>query len=259
MIGLAWIVILVGAFCLVSTTKESSKQQVTEPARAKAYPTIGQMVEMSDAELGRMDIATVILLCTPSVPGFAPVDLEKCLRTLDYMVEGVRNEAARNWHRFLENPAESENSEAYFKVAMMITVLCQDFKVAYNPEKIQPATLETLKDKTFYSDPDDVFLSGMIGNRRLGTCSSIPVLCVAVGRRLGYPLKLAAAKGHLFFRWEDAKERRNFECTHAVNCISDEEYRKWPFPITDDEIEKGHYLRNFTPREELACFLSIRA
>lgn len=87
----------------------------------------------------------------------------------------------------------------------------------------------------------------------------MPVLCVAVGRRLGYPLKLAAAKGHLFFRWEDAKERRNFECTHAVNCISDEEYRKWPFPITDEEIEKGHYLRDFTPKEELACFLSIRA
>ena len=29
-----------------------------------------------------------------------------------------------------------------------------------------------------------------------GTCSSLPVLQVAVGRRLGYPLKLVTTKGH---------------------------------------------------------------
>jgi hypothetical protein len=39
------------------------------------------------------------------------------------------------------------------------------------------------------------------------------VLYVAIGRRLGYPLKLVECKGHLFVRWEDAKERFNIEGT----------------------------------------------
>lgn len=39
------------------------------------------------------------------------------------------------------------------------------------------------------------------------------MLYVAIGRRLGYPLKLVECKGHLFVRWEDAKERFNIEGT----------------------------------------------
>jgi hypothetical protein len=87
----------------------------------------------------------------------------------------------------------------------------------------------------------------------------MPVLYVAVGRRLGYPLKLVGAKGHLFFRWEDGKERRNFECTNGVSCPDDDHYKKWPFPIGDEEVQRGWYLRSLTPREELAGFLQTRA
>jgi hypothetical protein len=53
-----------------------------------------------------------------------------------------------------------------------------------------------------------LFLHGLTQGRG-GTCLSMPVAYVAVGRRLGYPLKLVTAKGHLFARWEslDGKER----------------------------------------------------
>jgi hypothetical protein len=87
----------------------------------------------------------------------------------------------------------------------------------------------------------------------------MPVLCVAIGRMLGYPLSLVSAKGHLLFRWDDGKTKRNFECTNKVRCPSNEELMKWPYPITDEELKRGLYLKNFTAREELAAFLSIRA
>jgi hypothetical protein len=86
-------------------------------------------------------------------------------------------------------------------------------------------------------------------------------LYVAVGRRLGYPLKLVTAKGHLFARWEsaDGKERLNIEATNqGLNCFPDEYYHTWPVPMTPEEIASGQYLKSLSPPEELAIFLSAR-
>ena len=96
-------------------------------------------------------------------------------------------------------------------------------------------------------------------NRRTGTCSSLPVLQVAVGRRLGYPLKLVTTKGHLFVRWEGAGERFNIEAAgQGVNRFTDDYYRHWPWEITPAEEAAEGYLKSLTPPEELAVFLSIR-
>jgi hypothetical protein len=96
-------------------------------------------------------------------------------------------------------------------------------------------------------------------NRRTGTCSSLPVLQVAVGRRLGYPLKLVTTKGHLFVRWEGAGERFNIEAAgQGVSRFTDDYYRRWPLEITAAEEVAEGYLKSLTPPEELAVFLSIR-
>jgi hypothetical protein len=93
----------------------------------------------------------------------------------------------------------------------------------------------------------------------LGTCSSLPVLQVAVGRRLGYPLKLVTTKGHLFVRWEGAGERFNIEATgQGVNRFTDDYYRHWPLEVTAAEAAAEGYLKSLAPPEELAVFLSIR-
>jgi hypothetical protein len=92
-----------------------------------------------------------------------------------------------------------------------------------------------------------------------GTCSSMPVLFAAVGRRLGCPLKLVTTKGHLFVRWEGASERFNIEATgHSVNRFDDDYYRHWAFEISHSEEVAEGYLRSLTPAEEFAAFLSIR-
>ena len=85
------------------------------------------------------------------------------------------------------------------------------------------------------------------------------MLQVAVGRRLGYPLKLVTTKGHLFVRWEGAGERFNIEATgQGVNRFTDDYYRHWPLEITAAEEVAEGYLKSLTPPEELAVFLSIR-
>lgn len=74
----------------------------------------------------------------------------------------------------------------------------------------------------------DVFVSGLL-NQRMGTCSSFPVLLVALGRRLGYPLYLKLTQGHMFCCWDDGLERFNLEMNgDAVDTPSDEYYLKEP-------------------------------
>lgn len=95
----------------------------------------------------------------------------------------------------------------------------------------------------------------------MGTCSSLPVLYVVVGRRLGYPLKLVTAKNHLFVRWDDPSPTRrfNFDATgQGLTPRTGDHYRQWPFPITPWEEEANGYLKSLTASQELAAFLDIR-
>ena len=83
-----------------------------------------------------------------------------------------------------------------------------------------------------FSDSRDLFIHGLVYGPG-GTCIRCPSLYAAVGRRLGYPLKLVESKGHLFVRWDDPNgERLNIEATgQGLSCPADEHYRTWPVAI----------------------------
>ena len=167
-------------------------------------------------------------------------------------------ETNRNLHRFESHRADYQDSEAYFRMMMLVTVLQQDFGIRYNPQRVTPVGVFEPNDR-FFGDSRDVFLHGLTGQPSMGTCSSLPVLYVAVGRRLRYPLSLVTAKGHLFLRWQDQKERLNVEAASlGMNSHDDSHYRKWPYPFTDEEEREDGYLQNLSPAEELVVFLTIR-
>jgi hypothetical protein len=109
------------------------------------------------------------------------------------------------------------------------------------------------------TDSRNLFIHGILTGHG-GTCVTMPVLYIAIGRRLGYPLKLVRAKEHFFARWEESGgERFNIESTsRGFTARDDDYYRAWPKPITDDEVRRGYYLRSLRPREELAVFLGER-
>jgi hypothetical protein len=214
------------------------------------------------------------LLCAEGLPGAERLDVSACLENLDRWTQRVKTETERHLYRYRNNPAEYDNSEGYFRMLMMSVVLYEDFNVRYNPARISsPENLDPAD--RFSADPRDLFLHGLLSatptthteptsgsrpDQALGTCSSMPVLYVAIGRRLGYPLKLATTKAHLFLRWESATERFDLEATgKGMNRYDDEHFKHWPFPVTDEEIRADGYLKSLTPPEELALFLSLRA
>jgi len=117
----------------------------------------------------------------------------------------------------------------------------------------------TLVDRDdFFHEPRNLFLHGVIESGR-GTCTSLPTFYLAVGRRLGYPLKLVRTKSHRFARWEGGRERFNIECTsHGFVSHPDEHYRTFPIPASSEEVCRFDLLKSKSPRQELAAFVADR-
>lgn len=202
------------------------------------------------------DIARFNLMRAEGLPGSENLGVEGCLKQLDEWARRVKSETERHQYRFRDRPAEFENSEGFFRMLMLAVVLAEDFKVQYVASRRDG--LASANDG-FFADSRNVFLHGLLGPDRRGTCSSLPVLYVAVGRRLGYPLKLVATRGHLFVRWEGSGERFNIEASgDGVNRFPDDYYRKWPFSISATEEATEGYLKSLTKDEEQAVLWSIR-
>jgi uncharacterized protein YeaO (DUF488 family) len=208
--------------------------------------------------LSTIDIARMNLLAAEGLPGTGAFDVQRAVATLDAWAKRVGSETERHRHRFRNNPAEFEHSEGFFRMLMLAVVLAEDFGVHYKQEAKAAPTTAQMQDG-FFGDAQDVFLPGLLGPKRQGTCSSLPVLYVAVGRQLGYPLKLVTTKAHLFVRWEDKNERFNVEAAgDGLNRFDDAYYRQWPFAVTEQDVQAEGYLKSLTPAEELAAFQSIR-
>ena len=264
---------LIVAFCLgVGATvvflnikkgkeKESliKSSKVTLEKQSLKGKSFSHVLDLTPEEVASYDMVELNLLCGSGLNGNEKDDLDQSLKTFDSLVEMVRQETKRNWRRWEQNPAEYENSEVYYRMGMLITVVRQDFKAKYNPKLITDPS-KRIGNDIFYKDASNVFLQGLLTGKKMGTCASMPVLYVAIARRLGYPVYLVSTKGHLFCRWEDDKERMNFEGTgEGVRNDPDEAYHKFPYPLSKREIENSTYLKNLTPEQELAIFLDTRA
>ena len=252
-----------------------------EPAPAGCPTNLEQLVAWAPSRIGQCDIALMNLLCAQGLPGAEHLNPQERLATLDQWAQRIRSETERHVYRFRANPREFESSEGYFRMLMMAVVLYEDFSVRYNPARITTPA-DVVANDHFFADSRDLFLHGLLcagvlspksqvqglnpaspaprpSSFALGTCSSMPVLYIAIGRRLGYPLKLVTTKSHLFIRWESPTERFNLEATgKGMNRYGDDHFKHWPFPVTEAEIQADGYLKSLTPAEELALFLSLR-
>ena len=211
-----------------------------------------------DDLLASWDIAEVNLICAQGLPGSEDLDITACLEKIDEWAEKVRNTTSRNYNRFIREPNLFDGSLGKFYMAILCTTLQRDCGVGYNPERAA--------DPGDAHDSRDRFIHG-ITHGAGGTCASLPVLYAAVGRRLGYPLRIVMGARHLFLRWDESdsqsplmRDRFNIEAT-AQGFVShpDRFYEQWPFPHPDPAIDPRYYLRSLTPREELAEFMCIRS
>jgi hypothetical protein len=212
--------------------------------------SLNQLLFMPEQELEQIDIGLMNLICAEGLNGSEDLDINQCFSTLDDWADQIRKDTQLRLLSFRQDPAKYDHSENLFKVVNMVLYLKNQIGVDYNQEIMQ-------RDK--FPDSRDVFIHGCLTGPKRGGCVSIPVLCVSVGRRLGYPLKLVLAKRHVFFRWDDGKEVFNMEaCCPGCDSRPDEYYKAWPDKISDQEIQTNRLLKSLTPPEELALLLETR-
>lgn len=209
--------------------------------------------------LARNDIAALNLLCATELPGAEGLIVREHLNILGEWAAVIGRVTEQNYYRFRSDPAAFDHSEPYWRMLVLTTVLQQQYGITYDRDKIEHMD---------WANSRDLFLHGLLGPRRSGTCPSLPVLLVAIGRRLGYPLRLVLSPGHVFSRWDDPAGgvQINLEC-HGNGLVvrPDEYYHHYPVEwrpelfAEEDRLGPNRvYLRSLTPQEELASFLTLR-
>jgi len=184
----------------------------------------------------------------------------------DASSERVKSETERHLYR-VRDPRWADHyrhSEPYLRAEFLLQVLQEDLGIKYDM---------TAKDNFDFGDSRVAFIHGMIPAKGQAvadvsgdTCASMPVLYVAVGRRLGYPLRLVTTKGHVFVRWDGEchpnpgwRERLNVEgAGHGFGTFDDDYYMSWPYKVTEAEVKANRWLKSLAPREKLATFLAAR-
>lgn len=219
------------------------------------------LLALTPDQIAKTDIAVLNLACAEGLPGAENLNARECLDTLDRWAGEISAETEKHLYVYRNNPGQWGNSEHWWRVGYMARFLTVFYGTSYNPELQKRAALTDPYDTTFFRNSADVMLHGLLTGKKQGTCPSIPVLVVAVGRRMGYPLKLVRARGHCFARWDDPKtgEKFNIEATDKFpEKKPDSFYRNWPTRISDEDLRRGLYLQSLTPTQELAEALAVR-
>lgn len=237
-----------GLGILRSRPSEAARRLTGSPdASTPSLLTVGDLLQMSADRLEQTDPLEVDLAVARTIPGSEGLDVGKYKRMADEWAEHIRSETVRHLHRFRENPGEYKDSLPYFKALVLATVIGQDYRVAYDTAAVA------------FEDPGDLFVHGVLDKRR-GTCVSLPVLYLAMGHRLGYPIRAVTVARHVFCRWDDpvTGERLNIEAAGAGGLVDhpDEYYLSWPTKCDPEDVTQGGMLKSLTMREFLALKLA---
>lgn len=207
-------------------------------------PTIDELVAMTNDELASIDPVIISLVVAKGIPSFADLRTQDYVQAVDAWAAQIRNDTNRHSYRFNQDPSAFNNSMADFKISWLASDINSLFQVDYDVLDFD------------FSDPSNLFLNGIVDRRR-GTCVSMPMLYVAIGWRLGYPIKLVPVPTHIFARWDDGKERINIEATGYGASYTDSHYEQ-EFFVSQQCKQRGGELASLTPRETLAMLILAR-
>lgn len=244
----------------VVATSDSTTQARRASPNAAATLTVPDLMAMTDAELAALDPLVVNLTVARDIPGLERLDIARYAKTVDAWVAQIRAglDATPAAERTTD-PLYRHDPDLWRAGGMAVALAGPAFRIAYTKNPLNPG------------DPSLTFLHGLIDTRR-GTCASMPVLYMAIGHRLGWPLKAVVSKDHLWCRWDDGKtaeeggKRFNLEATSAASeggmgsfsSTTDREYIQ-TLGTTQLALTSGSDLTSLTPRQTLGVYLQARA
>ena len=207
------------------------------------------------------------------------MDAARCLAVLERWTNLVRAETAQRLTSLAPHDRSTAGrfvaaSESRRQAQALVQGLHDVLGPDRRPASLESGTLEAAVATGRPLDPQDLFLGGVLGSAspaHRSTSVSLPWLYLAVGRRLGYPLRLAAQDGRLLLRWEGQDEQFtiDWQQSWAGPPVSPSELRfrveqpgRPPFSPSSDQPPTATPLSSplhlLSADDELAVLLSAR-
>ena len=115
-VGLSVFALVAGVAWLKTSLDARGKNNSPIVESTASVSSLSTLLALPVAELTRMDIARMNLLCAQGLPGADDLDVNSSLATLYQMAARVRGETERNFYRFKQSPTDFENSEGFFRL-----------------------------------------------------------------------------------------------------------------------------------------------
>jgi hypothetical protein len=216
--------------------------------------SVWQAAALGDDELEQADLVELNLAVAAGVPSLADMEPDRYVRAVDGWTSRFAAWLPGAEATFRATPSKWNGDVRFFRAGMLAGFLGHEVGLRYIEDQKHATAIR-------YTDPADLFLNGLIDTKH-GTCASLPTLHVAIARRLGWPVSLACARGHLISRFDDSEVVHNVEMTSvhpgAFCSDTDEAYVK-RFELPRRAIDCGSDLRRLTAREMLGVFVALRA
>lgn len=261
-VSLLVVVLAAGAALLVSIDfDEGSGRTYRAPKLPKHVDkmTADDLAALTDAQLEAMDPLVVDLIVARGIPGLETLDIAKYATVVDDWARRI-DAANRAAERFCKNEPTYKVSREFWMAGGMAVMLANPaFGISYTTEHLDNAK------------PEQQFVHGLI-DKKTGTCATMPVLYMAIGHRLGWPIHAVVSRDHMWARWDDGVgrekggQRFNLEATNAKSngkegsfaSLTDAEYAEW-LETPRSAIESGSDFTTLTARQALGVFLQGRA
>ncbi len=221
--------------------------------------SVMELLALPDDELEKVDVLELSMTVAREAKGYEHLDYDH----YDEIIDDWANQfllwlPTIEW-KYDEDMERWQNDINYFR----LVALCKWIDIAAGAKYVPKyrALYEKGIDSFIYTDLGHLLVFGLIDTRE-GTCATMPVLHVIMGRRCGWPVSLTCVKHHYMCRYDDGQRVYNVEATDTGRgsfSIPEEDEIIKKTGLSSYAIESDSDLRSLTNREMLAVFIAVRA
>lgn len=224
-----------------------------------SFPTAEQLIGYSPAELAKVDPVVLNLSVAKGIPAFADLEISKYIELADEWADDLKKRLKKKIIDFQRIPERWRNDVNFFKLGVVCWYMDCVLGMAYREDQ-RDAQLAGVRG-VHYTDPNDLFIHGIMDTRR-GTCGNIAAFYVVLARRIGLPVSLAYAGSHLYARYDDGFGLHyNIETTDLGRggyCSPADEEIRTHYKLPTISQTCGSDLVGLSFRQMLGVFLGLR-
>lgn len=254
--GILLVAVVVSIFAFVLASKNGLKEKwsKTISSKSQSYTNVEQELdEMAQAKDEDIDLALVNWLVVAEIPEFQNLTREDYFAQLDDLIGQVKQKMAKLNASGWPTPNSDDPQTRCQRFCSAMIRLNFGYAKEFREENPTPMQMKAL-----YSNPDNIFLAGLLRTKQ-GTCVSMPLIYLVIGQRLHMPVHLVEIGKHYLIRWDEPRFRMDIETTITTETAwtSDESVYLDSEGMTRDQL-RGSDLRNLTNREVIGELLFAR-